>query len=438
MEASSVVFDARGAVNPFYKSRLLPVIIVLIVIALILARLAASLWLEHLNRRHVQAHAGGPPEAVAGVMDKAAYARSVEYTLARSRFSEVEKSLDAIVLLAALFSGLLPWLQSVLTRALGEAAWAQAAFVLTAGFLISLPGLPLDWHEQFHLEHRFGFNTTTPATWWADRLKSFLVLAVLGWPLLALVLELAERAGPRWWLWAWASWVAFQLLVMILAPVLILPLFNQLTPLPEGGLRERLLKLAERTGFQTRGIQVMDGSRRSRHSNAFFTGFGRFRRIVLFDTLVGQLNEAELESVLAHEIGHYKLGHMPKMLALSAGGSLVSFRVLAWLAEQMWFAEAFGFGTGQLAPVLLVFGLLGGTLAFWISPAINGLSRRHEFQADAFAARTVGNSASLVAALRKLSRENLSNLTPHPCYSAFHHSHPTLPERERALANAVN
>lgn len=403
-------------------------------VGLVLARLGIEWWLEELNQRHVRAHSGRLPAALAGVMDEATFARAVDYTLANSRFGQVRLTAGSVILLAALLSGLLPWLHSLFDRSFGDAAWAQAAFLLATGFLLGLPGLPFDWYDQFHLEQRFGFNTSTPATWWMDRIKEWILGAVLGWPLLWLILKLVEWMGASWWLWAWGSFMAFQLLIMVLAPVLILPLFNKLTPLPEGALRDRLLTLADRAGFMTRGIQVMDGSRRSRHSNAFFTGFGRFRRIVLFDTLIEQLDEAELEAVLAHEIGHYKLRHIPKTLALSTCGSLLSFYALSVLAEQSWFAGAFGFAAGKMSPVLLLFGLLAGTVGFWVSPLFNRLSRRHEYEADAFAAKTVGTPSPLVGALRKLSEKNLSNLTPHPLYSGFHYSHPTLLERESALS----
>jgi STE24 endopeptidase len=221
----------------------------------------------------------------------------------------------------------------------------------------------------------------------------------------------------------------------VLAPVLIMPLFNKFTPLPEGSLRERLMALARRTGFKAQSVQVMDGSKRSRHSNAFFTGFGKFRKIVLFDTLIQQLSEPELEAVLAHEIGHYKKKHIVRFLVLSAALSLGAFYVLAFLARQGWFYEAFGFHAGNLAVALLLFGLLSGLVSFWLSPVFNFWSRRYEYQADAFAAAAVNQPDSLIGALRKLNEKNLSNLTPHPLYSGFYYSHPTLPEREGALLN---
>jgi STE24 endopeptidase len=404
-----------------------------LVAGLIAARWAAQLWLERLNRQNVLAHAGGVPEAFQGFMDEGTYAKSVKYTLAKGRWQQVEVTYETLLLLAALFSGVLPWAYHQFSRSLGMAAWAQAAFLLLTGVALSLPGLPLDWYEQFRLEARFGFNTATPQLWWLDRLKDLLLAAVLGFPLLWLVLKLVEWMGQGWWLWSWAALMAFQLVMVVLAPVLILPLFNKFTPLPEGNLRERLLKLAQRTEFKAKSIQVMDGSKRSRHSNAFFTGFGKWRRIVLFDTLLQQLADPELEAVLAHEIGHYRMKHIPKTLAAAAVGSLGGFLVISLLARRAWFYQSFGFEPGNIAPALLLFGLLSGVVTFWFSPLAHWWSRRHEYEADAFAAQVMQEPNSLVMALRKLNQKNLSNLTPHPVYSGFYYSHPTLVEREQRL-----
>jgi STE24 endopeptidase len=227
--------------------------------------------------------------------------------------------------------------------------------------------------------------------------------------------------------------MAFQLLMVVIAPILILPLFNKFSPLPEGSLRGKLLALAARTNFHARNIQVMDGSKRSTHSNAFFTGFGRFRKIVLFDTLVQQLVEPELEAVLAHEIGHYKRNHIPTSLALAAIGSLAGFYVLSVLMRQDWFFRAFGFEPGQTVIAFLLFAMLSGLVTFWFSPLAHWLSRRHEFEADAYAAQVMTTAEPLITALRKLNEKNLSNLTPHPVYSTVYYSHPTLLEREAAL-----
>jgi len=404
-----------------------------IVLGLILAKCATQLWLEYLNRQHVLAHASSVPPAFKDIIDEPTYAKSVNYTLAKDRLAQIETSLDAVLLLVVLFSGVLPWGYRLFTSWLGPSAWAIAAFLFTTGVVLALPGLPLQWHHQFRLEERFGFNTTMQRLWWLDRLKGLLLALALGFPLLVLVLKLVEWTGDGWWLWAWGALLGFQLLMLVLAPVLILPLFNKFTPLPEGRLRERLLNLAARTRFHARSIQVMDGSKRSRHSNAFFTGFGRFRKIVLFDTLIQQLAEPELEAVLAHEIGHFKQKHIQKTLLLSALGSLAGFYFISLLAKQEWFYRAFDFTPGPIAPALLLFGLLSGVVTFWFSPLAHWWSRRHEFQADAFSAQVMKQPQPLIGALRKLNEKNLSNLTPHPAYSRFYYSHPTLLERERVL-----
>ena len=403
---------------------------------LVFARLTTELWLSHLNRRHVLAHADEVPSAFKEIVDAATYAKSVKYTLAKGRFGQIADAYNALVLLGILFSGVLPWAFHFFTGHLGTSAWA-AAILFAVGLAMSLPGLPFDWFEQFRLEEQFGFNTTTPKTWWLDRLKGLLLAVVLGYPLLVLILKFVEWTGGHWWLWAWAALLAFQFLMMVLAPVLILPLFNKFTPLPEGGLRERLLALAKRTDFHASHIQVMDGSKRSRHSNAFFTGFGRLRKIVLFDTLIQQLTETELEAVLAHEIGHFKKKHIPKMLAFSALSSFAGFFLISFLARQEWFYRGFGFAfePGQIAPALLLFSILSGAVMFWFSPLTHWWSRRHEYEADAFAAEVMNAPRPLIGALRKLNEKNLSNLTPHPFYSGFYYSHPTMLEREQALAS---
>src|SRR6266550_4139456 len=375
----------------------------IIALALILARAIAELWLSRLNQRHVRAHADKVPPAFREMVDEPTYRRSVDYTLAKNRFGDVVTLFDAVLLITVLFSGILSWGFVRFTATYGTSVLAMAGFLFATGFALSIVSLPFAWYAQFKLEDRFGFNTTTVKTWVLDRLKGFLLAVLLGFPLLALVLKLIEWAGPNWWIWAAAAVIAFQLLLLLIAPAVIMPLFNKFTPLPDGStLRERLFALARRTDFPTRSIEVMDGSKRSHHSNTFFTGFGRFRKIVLFDTLVTQLAEPELESVLAHEIGHYKKRHVVKLLGVSIFGVFMGFAAVAWLARQQWFYRAFGF----------------------------------EYHADAFARATMGDAQPLIQALRKLTEKNLSNLTPHPLYSGFYYSHPTLLERERALQTA--
>jgi STE24 endopeptidase len=415
----------------------------IVALVLILARAIAELWLSRLNQRHVRAYANELPPAFREIIDEATYRRSVDYTLSKSRFADITGVFDVVVLIAVLFSGVLPWAFGRFTASFGTSIWAMAGFLFFIGIGLSILALPFAWYAQFKLEERFGFNTTTMKTWVLDRLKGFLLALLLGYPLLALVLKLIEWTGASWWLWAAAVVIAFQLLLLLIAPAIIMPLFNKFTPLSEGALRQRLFALAERTDFPTRSIDVMDGSKRSRHSNAFFTGFGRFRKIVLFDTLIAQLSEPELESVLAHEIGHYKKRHVVKLLGFSIAGVFVAFAAIAWLSRQEWFYRAFafehqgGFGAVNVVPAMLLFALLAGTISFWISPFIHLWSRRFEYQADAFARVSMGEPQSLIQALRKLNEKNLSNLTPHPLYSGFYYSHPTLLERERALRTAV-
>jgi STE24 endopeptidase len=405
--------------------------------ALMLLRLAGELVLSALNRAEVRRHAAAPPAAAAAIMDLATYRKSVAYTLEKSRFGAVAGIFDTLVTALVLFGGVLPLLFAhVADWGAPNAVWSHVMFVLLAMMLLSVPSLPFEWWEQFRLEEKFGFNKSSVGLWVMDKVKGTVLTLVIGFPLLWALLSLVKWTGESWWLWGFALMFGFQLLMLVLYPKLILPLFNKLTPLPEGELRTRLLALGDRTGFHAKTIEVIDGSKRSGHSNAYFTGFGRFRRIVLFDTLIAQLTPEELEAVLAHEIGHYRRGHIPKMIALSAAMMFGGFGVIAWLARSPWFNLSFGFPADELAPSFLLFGLLSGLVTFWFSPLMNVLSRKHEYEADAFAREAVGGPAAMVGALRKLAQKNLTNLTPHPWFSAFHYSHPTLVEREAALARS--
>lgn len=409
-------------------------LVVWIVVALMALRLAADLWLTALNRAEVLRHAAQPPPAAAAVMDAETYAKSSAYTLEKSRFGVITEIYDTAVLALVVFGGILPPLFSwVASWGPSGASWSQAAFILVAGILLSLPSLPFEWWEQFRIEQRFGFNKSSPGLWVADKIKGVALAVVIGFPLLWALLAVVKVAGQFWWVWGFVLVFGFQLVMLVLYPKLILPLFNKLTPLPEGDLRNRLLALGERTGFRAKTIEVIDGSKRSGHSNAYFTGFGRFRRIVLFDTLIAQLTPEELEAVLAHEIGHYRRGHVPKMILFSAVSLLAGFAVVAWLAASPWFNPSFGFPSNEMAPSFLLFGLLSGVVTFWFTPVANTMMRRYEYQADAFARDAMGKPEPMVGALRKLAQKNLTNLTPHPLFSAFFYSHPTIVERERAL-----
>ncbi|MGA1205257.1 MAG: M48 family metallopeptidase [Opitutales bacterium] len=407
----------------------------LVLVALLLAlKTGAEIYLHLLNRRQVIAEAGEVPEAYRGFIDEATYDKSVSYTLSKNRLGIMETVYDALVLAAVLFSGILPAAWEFGTGITGTGVWRQACLLFVIFSLLSLPGLPFEWYHQFRLEERFGFNKSTIRLWITDKVKGLFIGALLGIPMLAFLVWLVGTT-QFWWLWGFACFLVFQLLMVVLYPMFIMPLFNKFEELPEGSLRDRLMSLGDRTGFRARTILVMDGSRRSAHSNAFFTGFGGFRRIVLFDTLIEQMEERQLAAVLAHEIGHYKLGHIPRMLLLSSAFLFLSFLALGWLQQSVWFVQAFGFGdTGSIGPVVLLFGLLAALVTFWTAPLTNALSRKHEYEADAFSRDAMeGDPMPIVEALRVLSEKNLSNLTPHPLFSAFHYSHPTLLEREGAL-----
>jgi STE24 endopeptidase len=404
-----------------------------IVAVLIVLRLVAELVLSLLNCAEAKKHASTPPPAVAAITDADSYAKSVEYTLAKGKFGRIELVWDALVILVVLSSGVLPWIYGFFAPLSATGVWDDALFLIATGIVLSVPSIPLEWWGQFRLEEKFGFNKSTLGLWITDKFKGMALGLAIGFPLLWALLSLVRLAGPTWWIWGFTLVFVFQLLMLVLYPKLIMPLFNKLTPLPEGDLRTRLLALSERTGFRASTIQVMDGSKRSGHSNAFFTGFGRFRRIVLFDTLIAQLSPEELEAVLAHEVGHYKRGHIPKMIAVSAVLMLGGFAAIAWLAREPWFNTAFGFPAGEIAPAFLLFGLLSGLATFWFTPVGNYFSRKHEYEADAFAREAVGGAQPMIGALRQLARKNLSNLTPHRWFSGFYYSHPTLVEREQAL-----
>jgi STE24 endopeptidase len=405
-------------------------------IFLLILKFVTSAILDCINLSYVKRQAAAVPESFRDFIDLPTYRKSIDYTVAKTRFGLVNDAYDSAILALVILSGLLPWLYASFTQVLGTGIWGQALVLFLVAIILGLPGLPFDWWGTFRLEERFGFNKSSQQLWIVDKIKGLIIGFVIGYPLLALLVFLVTAAGSLWWLWGFAVFFLFQLVMVVAYPMWIMPLFNKMEPMEAGELRDRLFALADRTGFKAQTILVIDGSKRSGHSNAFFSGFGRFRRIVLYDTLIEQMGYEELEAVLAHEIGHYKLGHIPKMITLSGGMTLAMFALLGWLSGGTWFAEAFLFAddvSGQIVPVLLLFMLLSGLLTFWFSPFTSLWSRKHEYEADAFARDAMDSAEPLIRALRKLHKENLSNLTPHPIYSRFYYSHPTLLEREGAL-----
>lgn len=410
--------------------------VLVVFVLLLVAKLGASIVLDWCNMKYAQARSTEVPESFRDFIDLPTYQKSIEYTAAKTRFGIVSDLYDAGLLALVLLLGVLPWFFELFSGWFGFGIWGQALVLFLIGLVLGIPSIPFDYWGTFKLEERFGFNKSTKQLWVMDKVKGTILGFAIGYPLLALLIYLVSAAGTLWWLWGFAVFFLVQLIMVVAYPMFIMPLFNKLEPMEEGDLKSRLFALADRTGFQAQTILVMDGSKRSGHSNAFFSGFGRFRRIVLFDTLIEQMVAEQLEAVLAHEIGHYKLGHIPKMMAMAALSSLGMFAVLGWLANADWFTQAFYFGAsaqGQIVPVLLLFMLLSGLVTFWLSPLASRLSRKHEYEADAFARDAMGSYAPLSQALRKLHKENLSNLTPHPIYSSFHYSHPTLVEREASL-----
>ncbi len=384
-----------------------------------------------VNLRHVR-RSGGVPPTLAGRVDEEVAERSRAYTLANGRFSLVEGAFASAFTVAVLLSGLLPALDRALAARGLEGAHRFVAFLVVlvaAGSLVSLPFTA--WHT-FVLETRFGFNRTTPRAWLLDRARGLAVEAALGVPLLYAVYAFMRFTGPRWWIWLFAFLAAFQLFMLWLYPTVIAPIFNRFAPLPDGALRDRLVALAEAAGFAHRGLYVMDASRRSGHSNAYFTGIFR-PRIVLFDTLVEGMGVDETASVLAHEIGHYRKRHVHRRLALSMASLLVGLLVLSRLVPWPPLHAAFGFGAPTLHGAVALVSMGGGAFVFWLQPLASHLSRRHEYEADRYAVRLARAPEALKAALLRLNRENLSNLHPHPWYSAWHYSHPTLVERLAAI-----
>ena len=408
-------------------------------VAALLLSLATRLWLATRQMRHVTAHRGAVPAAFAASVPLEAHQRAADYTLAKGRLGLITSFIGTATVLGWTLLGGLDALNTLLRDALLP-SWGELGYQLTLLTAVSLIGglidLPGEWVATFRLEQRFGFNRTTPALWWADQAKGVLVGAALGLPLAALVLWIMDASGGLWWLWAWGALVGFNLLVLVLYPTVIAPFFNKFEPLADAALAERVQALMQRCGFAAKGLFVMDGSRRSAHGNAYFTGLGAAKRVVFFDTLLAKLTPGEVEAVLAHELGHFKLHHVPKTMIGLFAGSLAALALLGWLAGQSGFYVGLGLAPNLAAPndalALLLFMLVLPSFTFFVSPVLAQFSRRHEFQADAFACQQA-DGRDLARALLKLHADNASTLTPDPLYVRFYYSHPPASERLAAL-----
>ena len=393
------------------------------------------LWLAGRQLQSVSRHRRSVPAAFAGRFSLADHQLAADYTQAKVRLSQISAIVDTLLLLALTLGGGIAWLQSAISYWLPAGDIIQGVALFVAVLAISgAVGLPATLYSTFVIETRFGFNRTSPGLFMLDQIKGMAVGLVLGVPLLALVLWLFVAAGAQWWLWTWLVWSGFSLAMMWLFPTVIAPVFNRFEPLQDGELKQRIDALLARCGFRSSGVFVVDGSKRSSHGNAYFTGFGAAKRIVFYDTLIRQLDPDEIEAVLAHELGHFRLRHVAKRITVTLGLALVLLWILGGLAMLPAFYAGLGVATPSPATALLLFMLVVPVLTFPFTPLASWSSRQHEFEADAFAAGHA-SAACLVSALTKLYRDNASTLTPDPLYSAFYESHPPAAIRIQALEN---
>ena len=392
-------------------------------LAFLLASTLVQVYLSLRQKHYVSAHRAEVPAAFADKISLGEHQKAADYTLAKGAFGRLELLIGLVILLGWTLGGGLDWLDGVWRR-LGWGELATGTAVIVSLMVISgLLDIPASLYRTFVLEERFGFNQMTFATYITDTLKSTALALVIGVPLVMLIFWLMKSAGDLWWLYAWAALTAFSLFITWAYPKFIAPLFNKFSPLEEGEVANRIHALLERTGFNSKGVFVMDGSKRSAHGNAYFTGFGKNKRIVFFDTLLKHLTPAQVEAVLAHELGHFKRKHVIKGMALSMLLTLSGFMVLAWLMRQDWFYTSLGISQPSTYMALLLFVMVSPVFTFFIGPMMAWWSRKHEFEADDFAAEQ-SSGTELINALVGLYKENASTLTPDPVYSAFYDSHP--------------
>ncbi len=399
--------------------------------------LILKLWLTSRQIRHVAQHRQSVPVEFASTITLGAHQKAADYTLAKARFGLIELVLGTVLLLAWTLLGGLSLLNTALMNALGGGLIQQLALITSFALINGLFELPMGWYQTFVIEKRFGFNKTTNRLWLLDLLKSSALGAAIGLPVAALVLWVMDATGSLWWFWTWAVWMGFNLLLLLIYPSFIAPLFNKFTPLADESLQSRVTALMARCGFAAKGLYVMDGSKRSAHANAYFTGFGASKRVVFYDTLLAKLSGNEVEAVLAHELGHFNHQHVLKRIIAMFAMSLLGLSLLGWLAAKVWFFTGLGvdpnLDSSNSALSLLLFLLVIPTFSFFISPVFARLSRKHEFEADAYA-MNMTNGPDLASALLKLYEDNASTLTPDPVYVRFYYSHPPALERLSRMA----
>jgi STE24 endopeptidase len=405
--------------------------------AFVLAALAWRTWLGVRQMRHVAAHRESVPADFVAYIPVEAHRKAADYTRDKQRVALGEiVVIDGALLFFLTLGGGVAMIDAWSRGHLGDTYARDLATVFGVMIASGLLALPFDAWRTFVIESRYGFNRTTPAVFILDLLKGALLAVALGTPLLLAVFWLVDAAGPYWWLYAWIAWIAFTLALVMVYPRWIAPLFNRFTPLEEGDLRRRIEALIERCGFHAKGLFVMDGSRRSSHGNAYFTGFGAEKRIVFFDTLIERLTPAEIEAVLAHELGHFAKGHIPRLLAVRFALALLMLAILGWLYSEPAFHQALGLPEARIGAALAGFALVIPVFAFPFQPLASLIARRQEFEADAFAARHA-SAADLTSALAKLYRDNAATLTPDPLHSLVYDSHPPAALRIDHLKRAV-
>lgn len=409
-----------------------PQAILILFLSLFFLELIWEQFLLWLNLRHARSCKDNPPELAVEIWGRQDYQRAVDYSRSKTYLAVISSLVGSGLVLLLVSSGWLGTLESWVSSLAVGTILQGILYVYLISLIFGVVSLPTTIYAQFVIEARYGFNRMTWKLFILDGLKSLLVSLVLMTPLLALLFVLI-RAGTLWWLWGFILFTAFQLVMIVLYPKVIAPLFNKFTPLEEGSLKEKVQALADHLGFKTRGIFVMDGSKRSRHSNAYFSGLGRVKRIVLFDTLIRSLEEDQVAGVLAHEIGHEKLGHILKRLALSVSSGLLGFWLVSLLLNYSPFFEAFNFSGPSPQAVLVLVMFVSGPFTFYLKPLFSWWSRLHEYQADHFVKSRTRYGKAFQTALKRLSKDNLSNPVPHPLYSFYHYSHPTTLERIRAL-----
>ncbi|MDP3762422.1 MAG: M48 family metallopeptidase [Ramlibacter sp.] len=407
--------------------------------AFLLAGLAVKLWLATRQIRYVARHRDAVPPPFAATVPLSAHQKAADYTITKTRFGLLELALGAAVLVGWTLLGGLDTLNQGLLRWLGSGMAQQLALMAGFALVSGAIDLPLALYQTFVIEERFGFNKMTFRLWLVDLVKSTVLGMAIGLPIVALILWLMGAAGAFWWLWAWAVWMGFNLLLLVVYPTFIAPLFNKFKPLDDETLKARVTELMRRCGFAAKGLFVMDGSKRSAHANAYFTGFGAAKRVVFYDTLLAKLSPGEVDAVLAHELGHFKHKHIVKRIAGMFALSLAGFALLGWLSTQVWFYTGLGVRPNLDGPndalALLLFLLVVPVFSFFISPLMALLSRRHEFEADAYAVQQTSGK-DLSTALLKLYEDNASTLTPDPVFVKFYYSHPPASERLARMAGA--